>query len=249
MQTVRSVLVLALAALLAGGCQQDSRYRLAVDGPAATPGVPLALDVENRSGPVVLQLDTTLQSPEVFARSMKTGKPSWSAASYTEENGRGVLRVLNAPNEAEPTMQGSSMLMIRTPTVDAVRIRVAGGGVELRGVAPSSIEIESGAFGGPGGSVSVDTFGDITGAVNITTTSGQIDYHVGHGSAGKFEAASANGGVVSLRSRGAMFSSTALTQSRLSGVLNKGENDVKLTTQNGSVNIDIYGPNDKPAQR
>lgn len=248
---VRSLSLLASAAFLGllTGCQPSTRYQLALEGDAPSAGLPLALDVENRAGPVVIQMDTTLAAPVVTARPMKVGKQSWAAASYTEEAGRGVLRVLHSPNQAEPNMAGPTLLTIRTPQADAIRVRSADGTVELRGVAPGSIEIENGAFGGPGGSVVVNTLGAVAGPVTITTTAGDIEYRVGPESTGKFEASTSGGGVVTLVGRNAGFAGTSVSMTRITGALNKGENPVMLTTQRGNVRVEVLPADLKPQSR
>ncbi len=241
----------ALATLLlaATGCQPSTRYQLKVDGQAATAGLPLALDIENRSGPVVIQLDTSLTAPVVSARPMQVGRQSWAAATYVEEAGRGVLRVLHSPNQAEPSMAGPTLLTIRTPQAEAIRVRSADSTVELRGVAPNSIEIENGAFGGAGGSVVVNTTGDIKGPVTITTTNGDIDFFVGPASTGKFDVSTASEGGVNLAGRDANWTGAAVSATKITGVLNKGENPVTLTTQRGSIRVRMLPPDLGPMSR
>lgn len=242
MRTVRAfgfLSVLASVAMVGGGCQTSTKYVVPVDGPAATAGLPLALDIENRSGPVIVQLDTSLSAPVVTARPLKTGAQSWSAASYSEEAGRGVLRVLHSPNDAEPSMAGPTLLLVRTPMAEGVRIRAAGGAIELRGVAPASVEIESGAFGGAGGSVTFQTLGDVTGAVTISTTAGDVLYQVGSGSMGKLDVSAGGNGLASIVSRDAGFTGASAGATKFTGVLNKGENVVKLSTMSGNARVEI----------
>lgn len=187
----RSVLILAsIAAFLTtgtlGGCTRlRASQAVTVENlqNVSNDGLPLALDVQNARGTVSIWVDPT--KPLAVWAAVKGGsgsdhKPDWIAASVVQDNGRPVLRVLSsaAADQPKPTT-----IRIRVPSCAGLRVRNAGGLIDVKGVT-GAIDIQNAMDFGTPEAVRVVAGAPITAPIGVHTNFGNISVRLPLGSTG-----------------------------------------------------------------
>lgn len=228
------------------GCESDGTHvsvtapeGMQVDGSCA-------LDIENYSGEVSVWVDPTLATPVVRCFRLEPGQisnvivtqraPAWVAAEASDNDGRRVLRVL-AMREQE-TDAAAVTLEIRTPTCDGIRVRNAGGRVVLRGVS-GAVEVQNvSGLAGLVPDVLVITKESLTMPVNISSQGGSVELQIGANSAGRL-ALDAGGGRVEVKTIGARVEGVKTDGATWTGVLNRGDHEMKVRTSGGLVRLKL----------
>jgi hypothetical protein len=248
-QVTRLGLAMAAVLLGAGWSAGCAGVRQRVDPTVAvvrSPGISAeerisAIDVQNLRGSVTIEIDETLAAPEVTAWVRGTGAssgkvPQWVGASVSRDAGRPVLRVLSA----EPTagMDTAVSIVVRSPKVQGLRVRNAGGPVLVRGIG-GSIEIENGSPVNPGGRVEVNAGEALASTVTVTTFGGGIGVTMPEGSMGTLTARSA-GGVVTLRSPRGQTQGVRGTGAELNAAIGGGgRGTFTLQASGGDVAVEV----------
>ncbi len=255
-----AVLLAALAPVgLLSGCQNlgGLHRNVPIAGLVSAPeaGAAVGVDVQNRKGTVRVVADPRVRQPQVRAvrvapsdertrRGKRASPPAGpveniAAAQMITVEGRSVLRVL-ADQPFEDYAAWSTMIEVRVPRCDGVRVRNTDGPVELVNVS-GAIDVDNGAWNGPGGHVTLRTDRPISDPVLLATPRGDIRAIFGHGSALSIDAETQYG-MVSVDARGQSVDGALARRLRWQGRVNGGEAPVRLTTGNGSIWIDFSSP-------
>lgn len=205
--------IVGLAVIAAGlvGCNSTRNLRRGPQGtvvignlpPApepsrvAPPPMVWALDVLNAQGSVTVHVDPKVVLPIVTVRAPelkdRTDPALWVASEAVEEDGKRLLRV--AAMGPEEQKKVSLYLSITVPAVDGVRVRNAGGAVELWDVA-GKVDVESGDPVSKGSSILVKTSAPLTTGVRAVTNTGDVRVFCGEQSSGLVEVRGARVSVV-----------------------------------------------------
>lgn len=243
MNTIRLICLVTACCLIAGGCAQTQRV---VDDPVVLELTePLAIDVETFAGDVTVvanpdATDTTVtvmrQGVHGYGRHGES-KESLEEISYTIETVPGdlgpVLQVRTMTTHREPHNQRAHV-EIRTPIVDAVRIRARYGDVHVEDNA-GRIDVEV-----VNGDCTVLTQRQIRHPVRIWCRDGDVVYHVDGQSEGAYLCRTTGGGRVHHRVRRGDFRIKPGTDTHtLLATLNHGQNPVELVAENGDVYIAV----------
>lgn len=264
-RTPRTLLATALAAGLLAGCASHrtiedevvdaaqglsdaARFRtFHTDEPLelATHG-PLAVDIENFAGDVVVRADRKVERTFVEVRRVAMhglgrwqesravlDEPSWTATLEPRSAGGETLVIATDTPNPEKHYHRMEITVV-TPALDTVRIRSIDGDVtviENQG----TVDIET-----TRGDVRVMTPWPMTGAMTIVTSEGDIDYRVRGESKGFFDAAS-HGGLVRQRAEYGKWRAIHRENDhdRMLATLNDGTNPVILRTSEGDIRIAV----------
>lgn len=231
--------------LATGGCDMNRRAQTVplggLEATAELASAPLAVDIENWSGTVVVKVDRGAREPRVTARpadgrSVKKDDKPWAAAEMVAEEGHRVLRVVAGGGE-EPA--APVIVTVTVPGCDGVRVRNAGGPVTLRGVG-GAIAVVNTDLGGRKASITLDTKRDLTMPVSLTSTGGDVRCTAGSGTAGRVTL-TAPKDKLEVRVKAAdRFTDAVYSARGWTAVFAGSENPITLTTDDGIVAFELY---------
>ncbi|MCC6675566.1 MAG: hypothetical protein IT436_00345 [Phycisphaerales bacterium] len=231
---------------LIGGCDMNRRARTVplsgVEETASLSSAPLAVDIENRSGTVVVRVDPTAKQPAVMARPAdgrairKDDKP-WAAAELAAQDEHRVLRVVAGGGDTQELMTPIIVTVV-VPSCDGVRVKNAGGPVTLEGVG-GAISVSNTDLGGKTARIAVETRRDLTLPVSLVSTGGDVSCLAGHGTAGKVTLTATNGHP-EIRVRSATrFGASQSTAEGWTGTFGSSDNPITLTTDHGNAILEL----------
>lgn len=239
-----AALAAALGLLASGGCAGGRRVRSSVpiSGPELVDGSRPMIDVSNWNGSVRILAKENYDKASVTAKLYRASRKDVSRSGLSDattvtaeslvENGRPVLRIRSSTTLPNPD-RARARLIICVPDCDGVKVRNAGGIVELRHVA-GAIDVQNGVGSGPGGRIELWTAKPMTEPVTLTTNGGIVLYQIAPRSTGRFDMTAVNG-QAAMEAYGGDVRAQTTTYDRFVGTLNGGENPVTLTSRNGSV--------------
>lgn len=226
------------------GCGKQVLFRADIAGLPGDydPSRPLAVDVQNNRGTVLVLADPSVRSPVVKVRRGDRGElprrdqgtdiRGYVAASYAEENGRGTLRVVGLSRDgAEPDPW--ARITIIAPNVTGLRVINAGGVVEVEGV-KGAIEVQNRGLSDGQAPIRLRTAHPITEPVLLAATRGGVEARIGPASTGEVEAVSVGGTATVEADAGTAIGSNA-TSTMWRGTINGGQNPIVLRAEGGSV--------------
>lgn len=226
------------------GCGKQVLFRADIAGLPSDfdPTRPLAVDVQNNRGTVLVLADPNVKSPVVKVRRGDRGKlprrdagtdiRGYVAASYAEEDGRGTLRVVGFSRDgAEPDPW--ARITIIAPNVTGLRVINAGGVVEVEGV-KGAVEIQNRGLSDGQAPIRLRTAHTITEPVLLAATRGSVDARIGPASTGEVEAVSEGGTATVEADAGSTIGGNATTR-MWRGTINGGANPIVLRAEGGSV--------------
>jgi len=207
---------------------------------------PLAVDIDNFSGSVVVRADRDVTSTFVEVRRVsKHGigrwyegyealdDAQWTATLEPRAGGNQTLVVRTDTPNPEKHFHQMQVLVI-TPALDSVKIRTQKGDVtviENQG----AVDIET-----TRGDVRMMTPWPITGAVTIVTSDGTIDYRVRGESKGAFDCETVGGEVRHRCEFGKWaYMNDANDHDRFLATLNDGTNPIVLRTTDGNIRVAV----------
>lgn len=240
------VLVSLLAAplLLSCGSTRTLDYTLDL---APTTG-PLALDIDNYRGSVIVRIDPRLERAQVRAtiRSEPGGPPSAEgetpaesanpippvdvSAELIEDGPRATLRVRSL-TARDDDADSSVHLSISTPRCDGLRISNRGGAVTAINTAGATQITNRDGF------VELRTSRPMVDPVTITTTDGNIYFQAPPASTGRFDLHSLDGQTTFIDRVGQSLGAHKTTENSYTSVLNSGTNDIVARTNRGDIRV------------
>ena len=207
---------------------------------------PLAVNVDNFAGDVIIKADPMAEATVVEVRRMSTmglgrwqesreelDDVKWTATLEPREGGGDTLQVRAAAENPEPHFFRARVLVI-TPALDRVSVRTTQGDVTvLENQGPVDIETTR-------GDVRMLTPWPMTQPIKIITSQGSIDYRVRGESKGAFDAAS-HGGEVRQRCEYGHWRALAAENDhdRMLATLNNGTNPVFLRTSEKNIRVAV----------
>lgn len=225
-----------------GGCKMNSRARtVPLQGEALPAGAPLAVDVDNRAGTVVVRVDPKVTAPVVWAQpadgsSVKKEKP-WAAADLAQQDERWVLRVMAGAGETAE--DGTPVIVtVTVPACEGVRVKNAGGPVTLKGVG-GAISVTNSDMGGQTAGISVDTKRDLTAPVTLVSTGGDVRCKAGPGTVGKLLLTTPRGRH-EVQTRSMVLTNGKNLPTGWEANLGGSDNPITLTTDRGDVIFELY---------
>jgi hypothetical protein len=256
----RAAMLVATVGLLAatGACAGTSRaltlgnVGIVGDLDTLNADTPLALDVSNRLGTVIIDVSPQWTEPLVQAvwldgpgagvatsagaATRQDLRPQWTAADLVTENGRATLRVMHADtDENDPARRVA--LTIRVPRCDGLRVRNAGGPVEVRGVAGAvTIENATSTLRPGPAPVRLRTSADLVDPVALTTDAGELTLEAGGGTRGRLQV-QAPAGSFSLTDLGGGVRTVTDRAGQIAAVVNGGDSPIILSTPTGPVRV------------
>lgn len=235
----------ALLAVLGGaGCQMNRKAQTVavtgIDQSGETASAPLAIDIENSSGTVIVRVDPKASGPRVLARPAdgrrvrKTDKP-WAAAELAMQDEHRVLRVSAGGGEgpAEPVI-----ITVVVPACEGIRVKNAGGPVQLRGVG-GAITVTNADLGGRTAAIEVETRRDLTMPVSLISTGGDVTCIAGPGTVGKVTLNTPDGMPEVRAKSAAMVREGQNTATGWSAEFGRSENTITLTTDHGRAVFEL----------
>lgn len=232
----------------AQGAADAVRFRtFATDEPLelATHG-PLAVEIDNFAGDVVVRADREVERTFVEVRRVAThglgrwqesrsvlDEPSWTATLEPRTAGGETLVIATDTPNPEKHFHRMEILVV-TPALDTVRVRTLDGDVtviENQG----TVDVET-----TRGDVRVMTPWPMTGPMTMVTSEGDIDYRIRGESKGYFDAAT-HGGLVRQRAEYGKWRAIDRENDhdRMLATLNDGTNPVILRTSDGDIRIAV----------
>jgi hypothetical protein len=155
-----------------------------VVGTAPAPGAPIAVDITNHTGSVIVEVNDRLDAPEIRAdlirskhesmRGMpKTDAPGTVTAAYEGSPGPGsTLRIAGKLGSDYPT--GTSLaLRVRVPRCDGLSVINNGGPIVIIGTG-GSVTAQNGVTTGLGGRIEFRTSQPVRDPIALITTRGAI---------------------------------------------------------------------------
>jgi hypothetical protein len=264
LQRLPLIAMLTLVAALGWGCRVGNAgaHREVLIAGAATPPdreADLAVDVQNHRGSVRVYVDPRYKQPRVRALRVPPGgvrpdrdrraapdpgpQAGWAAAELLVIEGRGTLRVL-AEQPFEDYADWATLIEIRLPRCNGVRVRNSGGLVELVNV-QGAIDVDNGPPGTAGGSIALRTRHTIVDPLALHTPQGDITVRVGPNSAFALDA-STRSGRVDVVARGYTATDALIERFSWAGKVNSGESPAVLTTGSGNVTVELDRPPPPP---
>lgn len=237
--TLTTALGLALPAALSGCSlpgRQDSvgsTHLVVTRGPRITERSLAGVHAFNPHGSIRVLVDPSRERPEITARRRGASDAGIGLDARTEIGLNRMNLVVEVTDAAE---EGTPIdLVIWTPSCGEVLIEGSGGTVELVGVS-GQINVQRGADGQPGGDVLIRTNDHIPGPVNIFTSDGDVRILAGTATAGQFELV-ADDGEVSFSASVGEIRQVRPSESRWTGVVNKGVHAFTVRTLRGDVEV------------
>ncbi|MBX3378848.1 MAG: hypothetical protein KF805_02035 [Phycisphaeraceae bacterium] len=209
----------------------------------------IAVDADNIRGAVLIRVNPRLTAPRVTANAgTKRGEPlensegvKWAKAQITENDGRAILTVRSVPGSVEEGQpEAWVQLKIEIPSCDGIRVKNSDGAIEVRGV-NGAINIDNGGAGRPGGSVYVEVGKPNTSPIIVNTERGDIDLILPTDSTGKVELISGSGALAAIVAWTGQVTNSSIKPGLYTGILNWGENPIRLKTVDGQVRMHV-GP-------
>lgn len=228
-----------------GGCQMNRKARAVpltgIEETASLASAPLAVDVENQSGTVLVRVDPKVKTPTVTARPAdgrrikKTDQP-WATAALAAQDERRVLRVV--AGEAEGAPAEAIIVTVVVPSCDGVRVKNAGGPVTLEGVG-GAVSVANADMGERTARITVDTTRDLTLPVSLISTGGDVRCTAGLGTAGRVTLNAPNGHTemrakFATRVGGGQNQGTTWT-----ATFGQSDNTITLTADHGNAVIEL----------
>jgi hypothetical protein len=207
---------------------------------------PLAVNVENFAGDVLVKADPMAESTVVEVRRMSVmglgrwqesrdelDDVKWTATLEPREGGGDTLQVRATAENPEPHFFRARVVVV-TPSLDRVTVRTSQGSVTvLENQGPVDIETTR-------GDVRMLTPWPMTQPIKIITSQGSIDYRVRGESKGAFDAES-HGGEVRQRCEYGRWRALAAgnDHDRMLATLNDGTNPVFLRTSEKNIRVAV----------
>lgn len=242
MNKVRTI-VLTGAALLAlgvglGSCSGTPPvgYVPVTGEGASLSDFPLAIDVQNHRGSVLIRVDPDVHQPTVIAvaegvSGMAT-HAEWAAASLALDEGRPVLRVLSMPG-AEGGADTPVEIRITVPSCGGVRVVNNDGPVMLKGVG-GAIEVQNSLSARGGDAIVLETTRGLTDPVLLVADMGNVRVNVGPASQCSLIASAPEGTVIVDGGNAAVWN--AKYEKRVwTGTVNAGTSEFRITANSGDV--------------
>jgi len=243
--------------LLMGGCAASSSpswlsadpddwaNRSSSDDPLSfAVGGPLAIDVESFNGDVHIEVKPELTQANVRVQREAVhgygrGKDAkaalsdiaWSAEIVPGELGQ-KLQVRASSSNAEPHFLRAN-IFIEAPDIDGVRVITHNGTVRAIDIA-GAVDITT-----TEGEVRVMTNKAMMQPVTVVTNNNDIHYRVRGESAGRLDCETVRGEVTSRVKHGTLKISNPSTDERLNAVLNGGTNPITLRTVDGDICVAV----------
>ncbi|MCC6951853.1 MAG: hypothetical protein IT433_10455 [Phycisphaerales bacterium] len=133
-------------------------------------GEPIALDVENLHGGVIIDVDPSAAAPRLSIEG-PDGAATWAAAQIDEGEVGPILRVLVQPKAGIAPAQAS--LRVTVPAIAGARVRTAGGPIVVSG-ARGAVDAQTGDDLVKGGMVRVSYAQPIDSPVLIRSSAGNV---------------------------------------------------------------------------
>lgn len=242
----RFVLALTLAASLPlslVGCTTARHASASFEAPAlseASVSGP-AIDISNLRGNIDVRIDRRLKeiSVESKVRVDKNGKHfdldiiNESVEVTSEIQDRGGLPVLVVTTTSRREEQDYFVdLTISMPAAEGIRVRSGGGEIRVSGVV-GAVEIENAT-----GPIEVKTPSPITQPFTIRTGSGNVYVQAPPQSTGRVTL-NATGGrtILEANQGGVVLEKISTTMTQLTGIVNKGQNPITVSTVDGNVRL------------
>lgn len=248
----KTLILAALAGAIVGGCA-DSKVQRAtgltpgadmvkVDADAPyVPGSPVAIDIENPGGDVLVVVDAALTMPQIRATSMhegdNQGAAPWAAATLAPSGvaatqAAPILRVLAADVSGA---KHRTSLEVRVPACAGVRVRNQDGAVTLQGVG-GAIDVQNGSPLSPGGSITLLTDATLDAPLLLETASGPIRVEFPASSRLNVDASSRNG-AVTVQATGVRLGQVSATKQSWSAAINGGDAPARISTESGDITL------------
>ncbi len=249
--------IAVVGVVLLGGCGvlgRGARVDVPLAGLEVDPEYGPTIDVSNFRGSVRVIADERAKTPTVSARvrrldrslrlrDKELAQKATITADSGIEDGRRLLRVETAPTGEDEVAVD---LVVRIATTEGIRVRNAGGPVELVGI-QGPVTVINGVGGAAGGDVTVRTGEAMTDHVNLVTTDGTVLYQVGPGSSGAFYLET-DSGKAEFYAKIGKVTEARPSVSTYRAVLNSGDNPISLRSGDGNVRVVVlqnagtYGP-------
>jgi len=242
MKTITTLGACSLLGLLTACGTAPMRYPHSSEVPIS--GLPadiahLGLDIENRSGSVKVIVDRGFDAPRITASTTNASgvriPSTWAAADLDSSGPFPVLRVLATPPVGHDDVYTD--LVIRLPAVAGVRVRNRVGPVSLQGVG-GAVDVQNGSEVEPGGSITAIFAAPADEPILLRSGGGPIALDLPRGSTGRVNANARSGNVTILGGR-ADFTQSASHHGEWSGVINGGDNDIRLETGRGDITVRV----------
>lgn len=244
-----AAVVVSLTLGVLGGCVSDGT-RVAIAGVEnVKEWQPCALDIENYSGEIEVRVEPGLAEPVIRCEKLVPGVApsttiSTQAAAVTsaiveDSAGRHVLKIRTLPESEHPAE--AVFLSIRTPSCDGLRVRNAGGQVRAYGVA-GAIDIENlPGVAGLTPDIAVRTDRAISAPIRINSSDGYIQLSMSSESAGRLNLEGI-GGRVEVQAERGRLEGVRTDGTTFTGVLNRGEHEVKIQSLRGDILVRLTRP-------
>lgn len=243
MMAVVGTLLLGVVLHTSMGCTNTGkRDVMAITGATeVTASTPLAIDISNEHGSVVVEVSPSFKELAVWARASGDTKearvPDFAGAEVVMDEGRPVLRIVGANPSAVDGAGKYLQIRVQSPACAGIRIRNDGGPVRVTGVS-GAIDVENSTYGISGGTT-VIAAKPVVDPVRIVTRSGGIDFRMPVDSRGTVLAALHEG---TIRADVGASKTTNIKASDRSwnGVINEPGNSIELRSDTGDV-VFMYG--------
>ncbi|MDX9912476.1 MAG: hypothetical protein RBS39_11650 [Phycisphaerales bacterium] len=244
---VPAAALVALAMVLAGCANKAEQYdpSVAVEGEPVAASTVLTIDVQNDAGSVTIVASKRVKAPEITARlrsevGSRFDVPEQHSVSATLTQGDSpTLRVTNLPEGAPAGLLTDIRIVV--PRIGGVSVRNGGGSVSITG-ATGRVDVDNGFSNGRGGEIELRFAEPLTNEVRATTPRGGILAVAPKGSKGVLDLQS-DDGQAGLYAASEHVNDVRSQRSRVTGVLNGGENAISLRSGRGRARLVI---NSKP---
>lgn len=232
-----SLVTLAGAVISLGGCapgRGGADVQISGLSGERLEGGELGIDIQNARGMVHVEV---VKDAELSVRSNIRGgdatrhAPDWAAASLVSDQGKPVLRILCTDAHADREV----VLWVRVPSCGGIRVRNAGGRVELLGVG-GVIDVQNSMPQGTMPSIKVVAGSPITTPVGLHTDFGGVELRLPVGSTGAIKVVTEQGHV-RVDSANAEVATVTASGTRWAATLGGGTNPIDIATQRGDVVI------------
>ena len=237
------LLMLGLMLHTSMGCMNTGKRDVMVITGATeiTGSTPLAIDISNEHGSVVVEVSPSFKELAVWARASgdttQARIPAFAGAELVMDEGRPVLRIVGANPNAVDGVGKYLQIRVQSPACAGIRIRNDGGPVRVTGIS-GAIDIENSTNGMSGGTT-VIAAKPVVDPVRIVTRGGGIDFRMPADSRGTVSA-----GVHKGKIRGdvgeSKASSIRASDRSWSGVINAPGNSIELRSDTGDI-LFMYG--------
>jgi hypothetical protein len=202
------LLVCALPACTHSDIAHESFFRLdrsisvTISGEAPAAGAPVAVDIQNHAGSVIVEIDDRLEAPVIEAGVLRPRDAARSAMPETDAHGAisavyipsadagspsnaSTLRIAARLDESYPADAGVA-LRVRVPRCDGLNIANNAGPIVILGT-DGAVTAQNGTATGEGGRIEFRTSHPLRDPVALITTQGRISAVIDPEGAGTFE--------------------------------------------------------------